>query len=489
MECARRREFDVILVESLSRFSRDLADTATLFKVLRFCDVKLFTATDGEITKMHVALKGAMNEEYLDQLGREVRRGNTGRRINHKFSGRAPYGYEYVKDEFDAFGTQIKGLLKINEAQKPSLFRILIEYANGFSPLRIVRGLNGEIPGYEKVVGPTGGKWTVSAIVGARKRGTGIVNNELLIGKLIYNRNRFLRNPDTGKKVSRRNDEEEWIVVDVPEFRIIDDDLWERFKERQKKYSAKYAHHFRDGDPNRTSAIARVATHRHTTLLKDLKCGYCDHRYGVRGNRRYGCCGHREGVCANMRTITRKALETRVFAALFAPLTRPKALDEATRGFIEETKRINREWHSSYEADRKRLKQVERAARETADSMLKHGFTRTLNERLQELDALRDSLERRLATEPPIEIPDAPINVFRQKIARLAKTLARPEDIEEAVEQLQEIIRYVELKPDELSPGSRRRIPIWLHVNLASLLGLAVDDERSSSLSPFVIPA
>ena len=56
-------------------------------------------------------------------------------------------------------------------------------------------------------------------------RGTGILNNELYIGRLVWNRQRFLKNPDTGKRVARPNPSSEWITTDVPELRIVDVDL------------------------------------------------------------------------------------------------------------------------------------------------------------------------------------------------------------------------------------------------------------------------
>src|SRR5512144_2554802 len=70
-------------------------------------------------------------------------------------------------------------------------------------------------------------------------RGTGILNNELYVGRLVWNRQRFIKDPDTGKRVSRPNPESEWVIHDVPELRIIDDDLWRRVKERQRALAYK----------------------------------------------------------------------------------------------------------------------------------------------------------------------------------------------------------------------------------------------------------
>src|SRR4029450_10428968 len=37
---------------------------------------------------------------------------------------------------------------------------------------------------------------------------------------------RYVKNPDTGKRVARINPAEAWITTDVPQLRIVDDALW-----------------------------------------------------------------------------------------------------------------------------------------------------------------------------------------------------------------------------------------------------------------------
>ena len=47
---------------------RDQADVATLFKHLRFAGVRMVTLADGEISELHVGLKGTMNALFLKDL-------------------------------------------------------------------------------------------------------------------------------------------------------------------------------------------------------------------------------------------------------------------------------------------------------------------------------------------------------------------------------------------------------------------------------------
>ena len=54
----RRGKFDIVLAEALDRFSRDQEDTAGLFKRLTFAGVNIVTLAEGDITHLHVGLKG-----------------------------------------------------------------------------------------------------------------------------------------------------------------------------------------------------------------------------------------------------------------------------------------------------------------------------------------------------------------------------------------------------------------------------------------------
>jgi len=76
-------------------------------------------------------------------------------------------------------------------------------------------------------------------IRGHRARGTGILNNELYIGRLIWNRLHYVKDPRTGRRISRRNDPDSWIIEEVPDLRIIEDELWERVKTRQAEIEAR----------------------------------------------------------------------------------------------------------------------------------------------------------------------------------------------------------------------------------------------------------
>ena len=63
LQDARDGVFDVAVAESLDRFSRDLEHVAAIFKQFSFAGIKLVTLAEGEITELHVGLKGTMNAD------------------------------------------------------------------------------------------------------------------------------------------------------------------------------------------------------------------------------------------------------------------------------------------------------------------------------------------------------------------------------------------------------------------------------------------
>ena len=104
------------------------------------------------------------------------------------------------------------GEREINSEEAAVVRRIFESYAAGASPKQIAKALNSE-----GVRGPQGALWNPSTIHGNPKRGIGMLNNELYIGRMVWNRQRFLKDPDTGKRFARPNPQSEWITKDVPD--------------------------------------------------------------------------------------------------------------------------------------------------------------------------------------------------------------------------------------------------------------------------------
>ena len=214
MEDGQRQRFDIVLSEALDRISRDQEEIAGVYKRLTFAGVRMVTLSEGDITELHIGLKGTMGALYLKDLADKTRRGLRGRVEDGKSGGGNSYGYRVVRKTGDD-GEPIRGSRTIDPEQAVVVLRIFTEYAVGRSPREIAHRLNAE-----GIAGPRGTGWGPSTIHGSVKRRNGILNNELYIGRIVWNRQRFIKDPDTGKRVSRPNPEEEWITRDVPELRM-----------------------------------------------------------------------------------------------------------------------------------------------------------------------------------------------------------------------------------------------------------------------------
>src|SRR6185503_1340545 len=134
---------DLVLCEGIDRLSRDLADTAALFKQLRYARVALHTILEGVVTSMHVGLKGTMNEMYMAELGIRTHRGQKGNVLQGKLAGGNSYGYRLIPGQL--------GAREIDDAQAVIVRRIFNEYVGGRSSKAIARTLN-----LDGIAGPRG---------------------------------------------------------------------------------------------------------------------------------------------------------------------------------------------------------------------------------------------------------------------------------------------------------------------------------------------
>ncbi len=463
LQDAQAGQFDIVMAEALDRISRDQADVATFYKHLKFAGVPIVTLSEGEISELHVGLKGTMNALFLKDLAAKTHRGIRGRVEDGKSGGGLCFGYNVVK-QLDARGDPIRGDREINEAEANVVRRIFREFAAGVGPRTIARTLN-----EEGVPGPAGKLWSDTTIRGHVKRGTGLVNNELYIGRLIWNRLRYIKDPSTGKRVSRLNPETEWIIKDVPELRIVDDELWHSVRVRQGEIAEKFA--------NVTEAVRKHhkknrlnGTRRPKSLLSGLVfCGCCGGPYSLRGADRFACSNHiSKGACSNSRTIPREDLEARVLSGLKDRMMAPEIVEEAMRAYAEETNRLNRERRSSGDAWIAELVKIEKQIRGIIEAIKAGMFHESMKAEMDTLEARKTELTVLLADAPedtPDILPSASA-IYAKKVSALTKALNRKEERQEAAETLRGLIEKI-----SLSPGPERgEIYATLHGELGTIL-------------------
>lgn len=82
-------------------------------------------------------------------------------------------------------------------------------------------------------------------IRGHRTRGSGMVNNERYVGELVLNRQRFVRHPAIGRRLSRINPESEWVRRSLPALHIVGDRVWKAVISRQSAVEQQVRRRFR----------------------------------------------------------------------------------------------------------------------------------------------------------------------------------------------------------------------------------------------------
>jgi site-specific DNA recombinase len=463
----RSGHFDVILAESLDRLSRDLEHVAAFHKQASFAGARIVTLAEGEVTELHVGVKGAMGAIYLKDLAQKTHRGLEGRVLAGKSGGGLCFGYRVVR-RLGPKAEPVTGEREIDADAAAVVRRIFAEYVAGRSPRTIARALNGE-----GVHGPRGGRWTASLILGNAERETGILRNRLYAGELVWNRQHFVKDPVTSKRVARPNPREQWIVRGVPDLRIVDDETWRAAQQRLQEAHQRVAG--RRGTARSPEPLGErlAAQNRPGWLLSGLvRCGLCGGPMSVVGSGgRLGCANHRErDTCTNRRTLLRDPLVARVLDGLKQRLLAPELVEQFAREFIAEINAANRErGQRQARIEQERFK-VDRQIRNALE-LTKEGMgSRSLVEELRALEQRQDELAAQIeAAGRPEPVPALHPNlaqVYRDKVARLEAALADPVIASEATEALRSVIDAIVIYPGE----RRGEVRIELRGDLAAFL-------------------
>jgi site-specific DNA recombinase len=178
-------------------------------------------------------------------------------------SGASCYGYKntYIRDPnqkgIHGEDKVIAVKQEIVSEHAEIVVRIMKMRASGLSFAAIAKTLKAEgVPAPQrKYKGDILNCWLPSTI-------KQITNNELYRGVRHWNRTQKVLNRANGKKNKRVRQQSEWIRVEVPNLRIVTDELWERVQQVNQKMKDKL-YGTRLGGLNRT---AQSGTYQHHEL-------------------------------------------------------------------------------------------------------------------------------------------------------------------------------------------------------------------------------
>ncbi|WP_406871019.1 recombinase family protein [Thioclava sp. 'Guangxiensis'] len=272
VEFVARGECDVVLFEHLDRVARDLEFLMTFDKRARYAGVELHQLHRGQLSLFDIGILGTFAQLFLEELKVKTRRGLQGRVEAGKNTGGRAYGYRSVPlPEVNGKGTG--SVMEIVPSEAAIVREIFEHYASGKSPREIAANLNLRGIPSPRGSGAGSGHWRTNTIYGNRSRSTGILNNELYIGHQVWNRLSYHKHPETGRRVSKPNPREEWIITEQPDLRIIEKDLWERVKGQQDLIDNSRTKAEATG--KRGAGAAQAARRRKYLLSGLLTCGQC----------------------------------------------------------------------------------------------------------------------------------------------------------------------------------------------------------------------
>ena len=400
--------FQVMLLEGLDRLSRDQVEQETIIRRLEHRGIRILGCSDGYDStasgrKLHRSMRGLINEIYLDDLRDKTHRGLAGQVERGFHAGGISFGYRSVGDD--------RGhTLEIDADAAEWVRWIFTRYAEGWSCQRIAAELN-----KLRVRSPRETTWCVSALYGSPAKGSGVLNNELYVGRYIWNRSQWVKEPDTGKRQRIDRPRQEWQVIERPELRILSDELWQAARARMSKPRAQ-------GGSRGRSAAPR-------TLFSGLmRCGHCGGAVIAVDARCYGCVARKDrgaSVCVGM-TARRRDVDDRLLSVVKEELLDPAA--------IAEVKRLVRELLSNAAADGAKRRQSMTARKSELDREIGNlvqaiasvGISPALQARLVAAEQERAELDQEDArrSEAPRGVPNV-VPQYKRVVMDLEEALAR----------------------------------------------------------------
>ena len=212
MSDAEKGMFDMVVVKDISRFARNTVDLLQNVRKLKALGIETQFLT-ANMTSMGnsefvLTIFGALAQEESANTSKRVK---FGKKLNAE-KGRVPnivYGYDKtIGDYFN---------LEINKEESKVVKQIYKWYTEeGYGAAKVSNMLNEK--GYRT---KRNCKWSQNAICR-------ILTNEIYTGKII-NGKQEISDFLTGQR--REKDETEWLVVERPELRIIEDEVFEKAQE------------------------------------------------------------------------------------------------------------------------------------------------------------------------------------------------------------------------------------------------------------------
>jgi site-specific DNA recombinase len=311
MAAAQQGEFDVVLVDDLSRLARDNHLMLSIIAELSFAGIRVISVADGldsddEESTLAIQVRGIFNELQLRDLKKKTLRGQIGQKERGFFVGEKTFGYRSVpvgEMRMDKKGRpRPEGYrMEIEATQAAVVLRIFTSYADGQALTQIVKTLNEEsVPGSIRAAKG----WSPATV-------SRILDNEKYSGRWCWNKTETRRDPRTGRRRRFEKPESEWIVHEDDALRIVPSQLWEAVRKRRTEMHRTWPGGKRGFSKEQGSRQKHFPTH---LLAGSMICGSCGAtiaQVSGKSGGYYGCLAATKGACEN-KTLVRRTLAEKV---------------------------------------------------------------------------------------------------------------------------------------------------------------------------------
>jgi site-specific DNA recombinase len=262
LDAAKSKAFDVLLVMDTSRLSRSSADLSKIADRLVFMGLRIVavqesgadTSKDG--WEIYFGLSGLMGQQFRKMTSKKTHTALESRAKTGRSTGGRCYGYTSQNEPV--------------EAESVIVQEIFTRFANGESMRAIAKDLT-----HRAIPAPRGRAWHVSAI-------QAMLHNERYVGRLVWNRSLWRKDPDTGIRSRIERPESEHTVHTDERLRLVHDETWQRVRSK---------------DAPVTHSKARPKYPLSGLLL----CGECGRPMTIAGGKNGRGFGSQRYVCPNYK--------------------------------------------------------------------------------------------------------------------------------------------------------------------------------------------
>ncbi|WP_066635200.1 recombinase family protein [Desulfolucanica intricata] len=236
LAAAKQGKFQIIMFKGISRFARSTQEALEVLERLKTQGLRVISYEENydsekENSNFMFTMHAAIAEYEAEKIGIRVRLGNKAKAQSGMWVGMAPDGYKLIDRK-----------LVVDEKRKYIIKKIFDLYIEGFGSFKISEYLNKR------------GWLTSNGKLWCSKSIRDILNNEVYVGKIVYNKTHQYRvrdydSEELGKKkwVRDYNSVDEWVIVENAHEPIIDLKIFEKAqsilnKRRYKKEAPRVYH-------------------------------------------------------------------------------------------------------------------------------------------------------------------------------------------------------------------------------------------------------